>query len=83
MRARRTLLMRLEDSGRGVAGSPPPEAGWFRCWLCRRVLPKKWTDEEARAEFARRFPGNELDERFTLCDDCNCITSESEGVDES
>jgi hypothetical protein len=65
---------------RGELVSPPVRPGWFRCFACRRELEKGWSDAEAEAEYRRRFAGGEPDPLFTLCDDCNRIVSEDQGV---
>lgn len=43
----------------------------FTCDGCGRTYQKGWTDEEAKAEYAERFPGQEDAETATVCDDCD------------
>lgn len=51
----------------------PPEH--YRCCICLRTERKGWSDAEAADEFTRRFPQEELDTRYTVCDACNIIIS--------
>jgi hypothetical protein len=46
--------------------------GTFTCAACKGTFPKAWSDEEARAEFEQRFPGEPFDETVEMiCDDCD------------
>jgi hypothetical protein len=65
---------------RGEIPDMPLSPGWFRCFTCRREFEKGVPDEEAEAEYRRRFGGGDPDDRFTLCDDCNRIIADDQGV---
>ena len=49
------------------------EAVDFRCWLCRRVFQRGWTDAEALAEFASRCPDEEMEPGKFFCGDCMTV----------
>lgn len=66
-----------------IDNSVPPEVqippGYYQCWLCRRVFPQ--TDPElAMIEYHLRF-GDEADDPYVICDDCNLIVSREAGID--
>ena len=42
----------------------------FRCANCDGVFTKKWSDEEAQAELAERFPNRNVEDCAIVCDDC-------------
>ena len=44
----------------------------FKCAHCDGVFEKEWTDEEAKQEFAERFPAEAKSKEHTVvvCDDC-------------
>jgi len=42
----------------------------FICANCGGVFESAWTDEEARAESERLFPGVPVTEMAEICDDC-------------
>lgn len=48
-----------------------PGPGEYRCALCGQVFKTGWSDEEARAELAERFPGTGTEECVVICDGCN------------
>jgi hypothetical protein len=66
---------------RGEVPDMPVAPGWFRCFTCRREFEKGKPDAEAEAEYRRRF-GNDPapDGQFTVCDDCNRIIAQDQGV---
>jgi hypothetical protein len=42
----------------------------FRCFICKEVFEKGFTDEEALAELNANHPGMSPDECDLVCDDC-------------
>ena len=42
----------------------------YQCHMCKGVFDKEWSDEEAKAEHDRDFPGESLDTACVMCDDC-------------
>lgn len=74
------LLFAAQD--RGDLPDLPVRPGWFRCFVCRRELEKGASDEDAVAEYRRRFgrASPEPGSLFTVCDDCNRIVAEDQGV---
>ena len=79
VRAEFMLLMPLELKLALRQADEPVGDGFFRCWLCRRVLPAGATEEEVAAEFTSRFPDEELiDPEFLLCSECNSIITEDQ-----
>jgi hypothetical protein len=68
---------------RGLIPDMPVAAGWFRCFVCRREFEKGQSGEDAAAEYERRF-GQAIEDAaeapFAICDDCNRIVSEDQGV---
>jgi hypothetical protein len=68
---------------RGRIPDMPVAAGWFRCFTCRREFEKGVPEEEALAEYRRRFGKTAADDpadQFTVCDDCNRIIAQDQGV---
>jgi hypothetical protein len=66
---------------RGEVPDMPLAPGWFRCFICRREAVKGVTGDEEQAEYARRFgpvpdPGGQM----VVCDDCNRIVAEDQGM---
>jgi hypothetical protein len=43
----------------------------YRCACCGEYFLKTWTDEEAHAEFAERFPHDDIAEGEVVCAECN------------
>jgi hypothetical protein len=80
LRTRVHLLFEVEKLTRGMGfgelllpGERPLEAVDFRCWLCRRVFQRGWTDAEALAEFASRCPDEEMEPGKFFCGDCMTV----------
>lgn len=68
---------------RGDLPCPPLPPGWFRCFTCRREFPKAVPEAEALEEYRRRFAGEpdpEPDTPFIVCDYCNTVIAEDQGV---
>lgn len=42
----------------------------YKCEECGEIFEKGWTDAEAAVEFAETFPGFDLADSATVCDDC-------------
>lgn len=42
----------------------------FVCAMCGGEFEKDWTDEEAEAEYAERWPGMADARRVVICEDC-------------
>lgn len=45
----------------------------FHCANCKKnfmITDRAWTEEDARAEAARNFPGLRKEEQAQVCDDC-------------
>lgn len=42
----------------------------YKCSYCDGVFEKKWSDEEASAEFYAHFPGHDIRTAAVVCDDC-------------
>lgn len=78
LKRRVSLLFAALD--RGELAELPVRPGWFRCFVCRRAFEKGVPDDEAAEEYRRRFGDGEPDPLFTVCDDCNRIVSEDQGV---
>ena len=49
-----------------------PHDGHYFCVACGRWCKSDWSEEEARAEAARKFPGMEIGgpDCALVCDDC-------------
>lgn len=45
-------------------------ADQYQCAKCKGVFKKEWSDEEAKAEHDRDFPGSPLETACVVCDDC-------------
>jgi hypothetical protein len=72
------LLAAME---RGEVPDMPVAPGSFRCFTCRRESVKGQSDEDAEAEYRRRFGGEpDPGTPFILCDDCNRIIAQDQGV---
>lgn len=79
LKQRTGLLFAAMESGR--MPDLPLAAGWYRCFVCRREFEKTVPDDEALAEYQRRFgPGRSPEDMLIICDDCNRIVSEDQGV---
>jgi hypothetical protein len=71
LKRRSSQLFAAAERGEDPAG--PVRAGWYRCFLCRRESRKGVPEQEARAEYERRFPGHEPYDPgslYLLCDEC-------------
>jgi DNA-directed RNA polymerase subunit RPC12/RpoP len=42
----------------------------YRCVVCGEEFVSAWTDEEAREELDKKFPGVPIEECELVCDDC-------------
>ena len=42
----------------------------YKCAVCHEVFNTGWTDEEAQAELAEKFPWATEDDCDLVCDDC-------------
>lgn len=42
----------------------------FKCEHCGGVFEKEWSDEEAKAEHDKLFPGHSIETAALICDDC-------------
>jgi hypothetical protein len=42
----------------------------FLCMRCLGRFERTWTEEEAVAELAKNFPGEDVAECVLVCDDC-------------
>jgi DNA-directed RNA polymerase subunit RPC12/RpoP len=42
----------------------------FKCALCEQTFTTKWSEEEAKAEFAEVFPNDNIEETELVCEDC-------------
>jgi hypothetical protein len=42
----------------------------FSCFGCKRELQKAYSDDVALAEARANYPGADMSETITLCDDC-------------
>lgn len=42
----------------------------FTCIACGGTFAKAWSDEEARAEHDRDYPGADIEDAETVCEDC-------------
>lgn len=81
LKERTSRLFAAMERGELPDAPLPPDR--FRCFICRREFGKNWTDEEAGEEYRRRFgraPEDAPGGLFTLCDDCNRIVAEDQGV---
>ncbi len=47
-----------------------PRSGEYRCQTCGCVFPMGRSDEEAKAELERNFPGMRPEDCGITCDDC-------------
>jgi hypothetical protein len=52
-------------------GRKATEAKTFKCALCGETFAKAWSDAEADAEQAVRFPSLTNEARVLVCDDCD------------
>ena len=43
---------------------------WYTCAHCKGRFYSGWSEVEALAEYAERFPGEPPDEKAELCEDC-------------
>jgi hypothetical protein len=46
------------------------EANEFQCELCRGIYEKGWSEDDAKAEFGKDFPGFQLSDAGLICEDC-------------
>lgn len=52
----------------------------FKCNICEGVFEKELTDEEAKKQLEKEFPGWTTDQCDLICDDCyNKLYKKSEG----
>lgn len=74
-------VAQLELAGVHSFSTPlPPDH--YRCCVCLRTERKGWSDAEAAAEYAQRFPDDgPLDVRYTVCNDCNRLVSSYFGLE--
>jgi hypothetical protein len=42
----------------------------FRCFICKEVFKKGWSDEEALSELNANHPGISPEDCGQVCDDC-------------
>jgi len=78
LKRRTGLLFAAMDAGR--IPDLPLAPGWYRCFVCRRELEKTVPEDEAQAEYRRRFGDGGPEDQFVVCDDCNRIVSADQGV---
>jgi len=52
----------------------------YTCEKCQGTFIKGWSDEEAKAELDRNFPGMEIENCAMICDDCYVVPMSFEQI---
>jgi len=63
-----TKRLKPLPAAHGYAAEPGP--GQYRCGQCGGIFTKEWSDEEAKSEKERDFPGVPLECCVKICDNC-------------
>jgi hypothetical protein len=42
----------------------------FKCFICKEVFEKGWTEQEAIVELNANYPGFTIEDCDMVCDDC-------------